>query len=337
MRTYSVLFDKNYLANFILLFNSLEKNDNTNFVLNAFCMDESSYKYLILEFQSNSKINIINLNVLLNYFPTLNKIKENRSLVEFYFTCSPFICRYTLDMYPKCTYNTYLDADIYFFGNVDIIYEEISNNSILIFKHNFYGYGKKFLKYGNYNVGWITFKNNFDGNECLNNWKNNCNDWCFDYYDNIGDRFADQKYLDKWDALYDSVKISNNIATNIGPWSIGQYKISKTNQKIIYINNHQLIFYHFASFKNVFGNIYTTNISSYFSRPNSIIKNDIYLPYISELSHILDIINKKNIINKIDLLNKNRKYVKKYIFNFREIYYLLLKFILQDFIFFKNK
>lgn len=336
MRTYSVLFDVNYLPNFLLLYRSLEKYDNTDFKLYAFCMDESSYKYLNTEVKGSTNISVISIHELLNYFPYLSKLKSERSTVEFYFTCSPFICRYTLDKHPESVFTTYLDADLFFYGNVDVLYDEISHNSILIFRHNFFGYGKKFLKYGKFNVGWVTFKNDTDGNSCLNRWKNDCQDWCYDYYDNIGNRFGDQKYLDKWDSLYNSVKVSNNLGANVGPWNIGQYNVTINDFNIIYINNYKLIFYHYASFKPFFGNFYTTNISGYLSRPKLIIKKSIYYNYITELNIITNKINNTHIIDKLFILNKNRKFINNTFFNIRKLYFYCLKFIFNDFLYFKN-
>ena len=336
MRTYSVLFDINYLPNFLSLFKSLKKYDSTDFILNAFCMDESCYRYLNADLKESTNLKIISIDELLNHFPVLIKLKNERSIAEFYFTCSPFICRYTLDKFPECVFNTYLDADLFFFNNVDVIYEEILDKSILIFHHNFYGYGKKFLKYGKYNVGWVTFRNDIDGNNCINNWKLDCQEWCYDYYDSIGNRFGDQKYLDKWESLYNSVKISQNPGANVGPWNIGQYDVRVDLSNIIYINNYKLIFYHYASFKPFYDNIYSTNISAYFTRPKAIIKKNIYYFYLIELNKSTNRINQKNIFKKLTILKKNRRFINNSFFNFRKLYFHLIKFLFNDFIYFKN-
>ena len=323
MRVYCTLFDKSYLPNFLALHQSL-KSKKSKFIIYAFCMDDLSYDFL-KENYSDQSISPRSHAQLLNYFPDLEEVKKHRSIVEFYFTCSPFICKYTLVNQPDCDYVTYLDADLYFFGDPEIIFEEIKGYSISIIQHKFYGWGKRYLKYGEFNVGWVTFKNDKTGTACLELWLEECKSWCYDFYDELNQRFGDQKYLDKWPIIFDNVKVIELKGANLAPWNVGQYKLSISDTADIFVDNDPLIFYHFASFKKLGPSLYTTSSSRYFSRPNKILKNKIYKLYLREITNFSSAVNAQFKMKCIEGLSKNRNSVhsstlnKKLTENFTEI------------------
>ena len=129
-------------------------------------------------------------------FPGLLIAKNNRTRVEYFYACSPSICNYALRHIEGVSEITYLDADLYFFADPEPIFEELKNASVGIIEHKFSFFTKRNIVYGKYNVGWITFRNDKNGLECLNSWTNNCIEWCYQRLE--GDKYADQKYLDYW-------------------------------------------------------------------------------------------------------------------------------------------
>ena len=313
---YCTLFDKNYLPHCLSLYQSLEKNVDS-FVLYCFCMDNESYDFLSKN--NREKIKLISSNELEIYYPELIKAKSNRSIVEYYFTCTPSICSFIFEKY-DIGLLTYLDADLYFFSSPKLIYQELKNHSVGIIEHRFSFWGKVlYEKYGKFNVGWISFKNNHIGRKCLEDWRQDCLDWCYDKLEN--GKFADQKYLDNWPLKYPQVRIIQNLGANLAPWNIGNYKIIKEKKNnLIKVNNESLIFYHFASFKQIQINQYKTSVSLYFTYLTNPIKTLIYLPYLSALIKF----NKQigiafNIKNRVDKKDNNfLKNLKTIINNFRE-------------------
>ncbi|MDB5274949.1 MAG: hypothetical protein JWO58_3316 [Chitinophagaceae bacterium] len=306
MRYFCTLFDANYLPNFLALYNSLEANIDGDFKIYAFCMDDRSFTYLSdYKLKTGAKIVTVSLPQLITYFPQLDDIKKQRTIIEFYFTCSPFICRYVLCKEQTCTHVTYLDADLLFFDSPEIIFEEISDASVAIISHKFYGWGKRYIKYGTYNVGWLTFKNDATGNACLQQWLADCEEWCYDYYDEEGERFGDQKYLDNWENAYENVKTIQQKGANLAPWNAGQYNITLNKQGKIFIDQDPLVFHHFASFKKVNHNTYTTSMSRYLARPGRVLKTNIYKHYLNKLTEISIKINKDSEKNN-NVLQRNR-------------------------------
>ena len=279
-------FDSNFLPHALSLAKSLNSYLK-EFKLFMMCMDDDSFKYL----KSNPVKNSIPIHYskMESYFPEILLAKQNRNRIEYFFTCSPVVCNYVIKTNINLKSITYLDADLYFFSSPDIIFDEIENKSIAIIEHRFNWITKRQIKYGKYNVGWITFNNDSQGLKCINEWMSDCLKWCYQKVEE--NRFGDQKYLDKWPSKYDNLHIIKAKGANVAIWNIGNYTISKIKENI-FVDDQKLIFYHFANFNQISLNCFKTNLSRVFISLNGIVKNDIYLPYAKEILN-------NNVLNKI--------------------------------------
>ena len=321
-RKYCTLFDKNYLPHFLSLHDSLKSNIPC-FVIYAFCMDDESYNVLL---KSESK-NIIPISFieLESHFTDLKIAKSNRSIVEYYFTCTSAICSFVFDKYDNVELLTYLDADLFFFSSPEPIYNELKCASIGIIKHNFNFIGKVlYQKYGIFNVGWISFKNDKNARICLEDWRKNCLNWCYDYL--YKDKFADQKYLNYWPENYSGVHIINHIGANVAPWNVGHYNVSiNFTSRKVQINNNDLIFFHFASLKQLKINMHTTSVSLYFTSLSQSMKSFIYLPYLASIRKY-----NKELGVKFNVKSRGKKNDKSAISIIRNLYVVSGRFIFKD-------
>ncbi|MBK7134067.1 MAG: hypothetical protein IPH69_14975 [Bacteroidales bacterium] len=210
---------------------------SSNFVIYAFCMDDECYKRM----QELSLVSVVLVNHtdLEELDTELYHTKRARSKVEYYFTCTPAICKYVFTRYGNIDLLTYLDSDLFFYSSPEVIFDEIGDKSISIVEHRFSRFGRKFLKLGVFNVAWITFRRDEQGMTCLDEYRKQCLEWCYDYLE--GDKYADQKYLDKWPEKYSNHIIIRNKGVNLACWNIGNYKISKIGTSI-YVDEDQLVF-----------------------------------------------------------------------------------------------
>ena len=295
---YCTLFDSNYLAFGINLIDSLKEHDQYA-KLYVVTMDNIAHDQLKL-FDYKDVVLISSYDIEKKY-SELNTLKIERSKTEYFFTFSPAICKYIMELFTDINRLTYLDSDLYFFSSPSPIFSEISDSSIAIIEHRFSLLTKLNFKYGKFNVGWISFYRDDQGLECLNNWYQDCIDWCFQKVE--PDRYADQKYLDKWPINYKNLKIIKHKGANLAPWNIANYNIRKMNSNI-YIDQDILIFFHFANIKQIGEFTFKTNLSRALVRTSGVIKDDIYKPYLRSLSVILKKFNLK-ILSKNDI---NYKY-----------------------------
>ncbi len=186
-------FDKNYLDKGLALYHSLLQHCKL-FTLYILCMDDDVYRELrALNLES---VTLLSLSEFEWEDQKLIESKTKRSLIEYYFTCTPSLILKILEGNKNITSLTYLDADLYFFSSPEPLYAEMEGYSIGIVGHRFPDSLKHLEKYGVYNVGLLSFQNDRNGITCLRWWRDRCLTWC---YDRIEDgKFADQKYLDDW-------------------------------------------------------------------------------------------------------------------------------------------
>jgi len=239
---FCTLFNKNYLYRGLTLYNSLLKIC-PDFHLWILCMDEKTFK--ILTALNLKKTTLITLKQFED--PELLKIKSTRTNVEYCWTCTPSLPLYILKKTSKLANISYLDADLLFYSNPQPIYQKFSENSILITPHRYspeYAHQKK--RCGIYNVSMVIFRNDSEGLSCLNIWRKQCLDWCFFRYEK--GKLGDQLYLNNWPKKFQKVKILQHKGGGLAPWNINSYEIKKNKNKI-YVDNDNLIFYHFHGLK----------------------------------------------------------------------------------------
>lgn len=237
---YCTLFDSLYLSRALAMYDSLKRNCD-DFHLYIFPFDEKSKN--ILEQLNLSSVTIISLKEFEN--EQLLAIKEGRSKGEYCWTCTPSIIAYCIDKF-NIDHCTYIDADLYFFSNPNILIDEMGDKSVLITEHR---YTKKYdqsATSGTYCVQFITFKNNSEGLTTLNWWKDRCIEWCFARKED--GKFGDQKYLDDWTVRFKGVHVLKNLGGGVAPWNVQQYEIIR-DQKSVKIETTEgkvnLVFYHF--------------------------------------------------------------------------------------------
>jgi hypothetical protein len=249
------------------------------FKLYVLSLDDFTYQYLKKE--GSQSIIPVSIGELEEADPELNASKSNRSRVEYFFTLSPCLPLFILNKYPEIDKITYLDSDLYFFSNIKPIYEELGDKSIYTIPHRFPERHKEMEIYGLYNVGFQIFKNDQVGRSCLLRWRAQCIDWCYDKLE--GEKFADQKYLNEWPALYnDALVISQNPGANLAPWNVNAFNLDIENGKIK-VNGSDLIFYHFHRLRFLNSRLLTHGLDNYHVIPDQILKNHIYAPYIGAL------------------------------------------------------
>jgi len=318
MLYFCTLFDNNYLSRGLAMYESLRDNCN-DFHLYILAFNDISYT--ILTDLKLPNCSIINLSDFEN--EQLLKIKTKRSIAEYCWTCTPSLIYYCIKTFnlPHCTY---IDADLYFYSNPNILIEELGNDSILLSPHWYTSVYDKSTLTGIYCVQFLTFKNDNHSLEALNWWKNACIEWCYARFED--GKFGDQKYLDDWLKKFQYIHILTNKGGGFAPWNIQQYKPVKSNNTFYYNKYdkkyYNVIFYHFHDI--IFRNDNKIDFGTYFIPRWA--KKRFYYPYLKHFFkieenlknkynysfHNIKIVNKPIIDNLLTLIQKY--YILKYIF-----------------------
>jgi len=270
-------FDSNYLSYGLSLIRSLEKNCEVRFTIYVLCLDQKIYS--TLKGLNISSVELIKLSHIEDWDTSLLKAKSNRSLIEYYFTLSPILPLYILETF-KVNIIASLDADIMFFSSPSKIYEELGLRSIYIVEHRFRRSFKDHDISGRFNVQCQLFRNNEIGIDCLNRWRVQCIDWCYDRHED--GKFADQKYLDEWPKMYgNEVVISKNLGVGLAAWNVDGEEIIRSKDGFL-INGEPLIFFHFHGLK-IYNHFIAKSGFSAYKTPVTNVLRDLYISYISDL------------------------------------------------------
>jgi hypothetical protein len=280
---FATLFDINYLTRGLALIQSLQKYCSVPFKIFVLSLDEKVEIY----FSNNPvyPVEIILLSDIEDYYSELTFIKSERKNFEYFFTLSPYLPSYIIENYREVDRITTVDSDILFFSDPAVIFQTYSKSSILITPHDFSINNLFKLKWGIYNVSFQSFRRDEQGLECLKFWRQQCYEWCYDEIDETVDRYADQKYLDKWPILYNKLQVINIKGAGLAPWNIEKYKLSiKENQ--IFVNDSPLIYYHFHKLRLLTPNFASHSFGDYYTleSANSPVVKKIYKKYIKILN-----------------------------------------------------
>jgi len=270
-------FDSKYLYKGITMYKSLLLHVSQDFKLWILCFDELTNKLL-------SKMNLKNVELIsLEEFEDedLRRVKKDRSAVEYFWTCTPSLPLYILDRYPELDMITYIDADLYFYSDPFPIFEEFKDNSILLIEHRYAkNVENKIKRNGRYNVQFITFRNDEIGINALKWWRERCLEWC--YRRSEDSKMGDQKYLDDWITRFQNICVLRNKGAGLAPWNIIRYNVKQVGDKI-FVDEDELIFYHFHFFKMYSKSLF--NLSTYKLFNDH--KRLIYVPYIKTMGETM--------------------------------------------------
>ena len=275
---FCTLFYANYSAKGIALYRSMEKVCK-DFHAYIVAMDDVCLK--ILHDLRLSKATIISINELEAFYPALKQVKGNRNKGEYSWTCKGPTLLYCFEKFSikDCTY---LDADLCFFADPKPLYEECPEADVMLMDHRYTPWYNLAATNGQYCAGYMYFKATKNGLKVLNEWTEQCIEWCFGTHE--PGRFGDQKYLDEFHSRYKNVYDLQHIGL-CAPWNIQQYVVAQ-KQDGVYVTfdgkQDKLILYHFHFLNNLdFGKYNEFFLGPY--KLSKFVMKDIYDPYLNEL------------------------------------------------------
>lgn len=273
MRHYCTLFDRNYLAKGLCLHESLSRHSSEPFLLHILAMDQATV-WLLQDLQLEN-VRVIPLSTFERDL-NLQKIKEGRTWTEYCWTCASNLMEYLMPWVgPEGV--TYCDADIYWFNNPGVIFDEIGAKSIGITPHRFPPHRKHKEINGKYNVGIVHARNSEAGWSCIAKWAANCRTWCFNRVEGLW-ACGDQKYLDNFEQDFPGeVCAIENPGVNTAPWNMDQYSIGVLSfpdgRTFPCVDGHPIVAFHFHEFRDA------SLLTNYRVRPGE--REHIYQPYLA--------------------------------------------------------
>lgn len=276
-RTYCTYFDSSYLTRGLALWESLDRRVG-DFELVVLCLDETTRT--AMSRLALDHVRLLSLDELESADPGLLDVRPARKPAEYYFTLTPALLLHVLRTEPRPQSVTYLDADLWFFADVEVLWRELHAGSVGIIEHRFAPRHQSLTRWGIYNVGLLAFRNDARSARVLEWWRERCLEWCYDRID--GDRFADQKYLDCWPSRFEGVVVLKHHGANVAPWNAGNYRFRDTANGV-HVDDAPLLFYHFHRLRHWGGRLWRLGLAPYGARACGVLANRVYRPYIRSL------------------------------------------------------
>lgn len=278
VRHYCTYFDHRYLPRGLTLMRSIRAfaPDSRFYVL---ALDDKCKE--MLDRMALPGVTAVPLRELEAADPQLLACRANRSLIEYYFTCTPCFPLYLLQRFgAEIDLITYLDSDLLFFADPEIVFEEFGNASVAITPHRFSPERQHLVRYGIYNVGWVSWRNDPEGRRCLADYRSDCIAWCHDRLED--GKFGDQKYLDVWPDRYQGVHAIAHPGVNLAPWNINSHRLEERDGRLV-IGDLPVVFWHFHALKEVTPGQWAAGLDDHIQATNPGLLPLIYQPYINRL------------------------------------------------------
>lgn len=162
----------------------------------------------------------------------------------------------------------YVDPDIYFYHSMDIVFDLLDHNSILLTPHCTTPINDRwepseqcFLRTGVFNLGFIGVRNCPEIFRMLDWWGERC--LTRGYNEIPSGLFVDQKWMDLIPCFYASVYVLKHPGCNMAYWNLHERVLKKNAQGNWIVNDdYPLLFFHFSGI--VVGD--ETSISKYQNR-----------------------------------------------------------------------
>lgn len=258
MRHFCTLFDSNYLLKGVAMLRSLRAHC-PDAEVHVLCLDELAQQ--LLERLALPGVHCLPLAEVED--EALLAVKPGRKRAEYCWTLSPCLPWYLLHQRPDIDFITYLDADLYFYSDLQPLFDEIGDSSIVIIEHRYVPGLEHLLVRGRFCVEWVSFRRDAEGLACLARWREQCIEWCF--YELQEDRMGDQKYLDEWPERYRQLCILEHPGAGVAPWNYARYRYGRDASSRLTVDGAPLIFYHFHQFQ-LLSNGGFDRMSNYYTR-----------------------------------------------------------------------
>ncbi|QWG17074.1 hypothetical protein KMZ68_19095 [Bradyrhizobium sediminis] len=277
-RVYCTYFDHNYLSRGLALYGSLQRHA-PGARLWVLCLSEACHRILTaLDLPGIVPVRLADFEAA---EPEVAATRSTRSLIEYYFTCSPAWMLFVLGKEPDAEWVSYLDSDLFFFAPPDPIFAEMEDSAFGIIPHRFTSRLAHMRRFGIYNVGWVSVRRRDEGFAALRWWRERCIEWCYDRVE--GDRFADQRYLDRLPELFGGIHVIEHLGANLAPWNIANYRLEWRDGSVKIEGRYPLLFFHFYGVK-LAGRYYYNSHRVYHAPFSSLVRHRIYEPYVAALA-----------------------------------------------------
>ena len=236
--TYTLLFDSSYVLRALALCRSLEATASH---VRLYGLDDGSARlFRRLELPGATVVGPS------EYMAAdVAGLRRTRSPAGFAFTLKPIVLTDAAERGPDSEWVCYLDCDGLVFDDPAAMLSGAPDGAEACFTpHHFSPPFEPFMEdAGRFNAGCVAFRASTGGLSVLGQWRELCLEWCeAEVRDGL---YCDQKYLQHLADRCENVWACDCPGANAGPWSIGQYSVTRQDEGAVFLDDQPLFYYHF--------------------------------------------------------------------------------------------
>lgn len=183
--------------------------------------------------------------------PKLSEMIERYGVAEFCTAVKPYLLEYLFEK-QKLERVCYFDPDIYFYGPIDKIWNELEKSAIILTPHILGPLDEAHrpneftvFQAGIFNLGFLGLARGKESTHLLPWWQERL----VKYAHNAPEKneHYDQKWMDLIPGFYDKVAIDRSPGYNVAYWDFSNRKITLEHERY-FANGQPLIFFHFSGY-----------------------------------------------------------------------------------------
>jgi hypothetical protein len=169
------------------------------------------------------------------------------SIIELCTNIKPAVLKYFIEF---SDFIYYIDPDIYFYSNPNLINKYFDASDVLITPHSLtpildgLSPGEmEFMRTGVFNLGFIGLRRSENSIKFLDWWSDRCINYGLN--ETSSGLFVDQKFIDLSISFFPFISVSRNFGLNVGYWNLHERHLLQIDGEY-FIGNDKLIFFHFS-------------------------------------------------------------------------------------------
>jgi hypothetical protein len=216
-----------------------------DFRLRLFCVDDATKA--VFDELSPPRLRAISMSELEGDDPDLLSVRPTRTTPEYCWTAKASAVLSTFRREPDVDTLTYVDADLMFFHDPRVLFDELADGSILIVPQRHPARLRWWDRWGIYNAGLISFRREESALAALRWWRERCLEWCHARLED--GKYADQTYPDDWPTRFPGARVLAHPGGGVAPWNVTEHVLDRGADGSPTVDGSPLVFYHFASLR----------------------------------------------------------------------------------------
>jgi hypothetical protein len=175
-------------------------------------------------------------------FPSIGRTSSERPWAPYVRSLRPFLPEYIYSEYGDADALTFVDVDLYFWGDAGVITQEFGDHSFMVTS-----YGIQSAV--NFDSSLFCCRSDRDSLAFLTWWQTKCKEWCL-WGPGPNGAYTDEGYLNvirDEPGTFTGIHVCSHPGINVAPWNVNQYDLQQT-EGVLTVDEQPLVCYQYRGY-----------------------------------------------------------------------------------------